>query len=185
MNSRFELEPLRARIDPHPRRAAVAVVLRRNQDDPEVLLMKRAEAPGDRWSGHVSFPGGREEPADDSMFVTAVRETREEVGLDLLQAARPLGRLTTTNTRPRTPVRPLVIVPYVFELQKPVTLELNAEAQEAFWLPLGAAFTGQFDGIHPYRMGPVRMNFPCFHYAGKTIWGLTYKMLMDLKARQT
>ncbi len=185
MDHLFRLDPLRASIDAHPRRAAVAVVLRGTNEGPEVLLMKRAEHPGDRWSGHVSFPGGREEPDDPTMFDTAVRETREEVGIDLLATSRPLGRLQTTDTRPRTPIRPLVIIPFVFELAGPVTLQPNAEVQECFWLPLEPAFRGEFDGVHPYQLGPVRMKLPCWHHAGKTIWGLTYKMLLDLQARQT
>lgn len=77
----------------HARRAAVAAVLRFDRGRPEVLLMKRAEHPGDRWSGHVSFPGGREEDHDPDLLTTALRETHEELGLDLDASARLLGRL--------------------------------------------------------------------------------------------
>jgi len=147
--------------------------------------MKRAEFPGDRWSGHVSFPGGSEESVDRDMFSTAVRETREEVGLDLLTQARPLGRLNTTNTRARSPIRPLMIVPFVFELQQPVTLRLSAEAVESFWLPLDPAFSGSFDETYHHPFGPVRMKFPSWHYQGKVVWGLTYNMLQDLRGRKT
>lgn len=59
-----------------------------NQDwvkhgEPEVLFIKRASRVGDRWTGHVAFPGGRRDPEDADDFAAAVRETSEEVGIDL------------------------------------------------------------------------------------------------------
>ena len=53
------------------------------QGDPEVLFIKRSARQGDRWSGHVALPGGRRDPTDKDDVAAAVRETREEVGLDL------------------------------------------------------------------------------------------------------
>ncbi|KAG5458036.1 MAG: hypothetical protein BJ554DRAFT_1822 [Olpidium bornovanus] len=49
---------------------------------PEILFIKRATRAGDRWSGHVAFPGGKQEPSETARQ-TAERETREELGLDL------------------------------------------------------------------------------------------------------
>ena len=63
-------------------RAAVAVVLH-DEASPRVLLMKRAERHGDPWSGHISLPGGRYQASDGDLRVTAIRETREELGIDL------------------------------------------------------------------------------------------------------
>ena len=54
--------------------------------DPEILFIKRAGRVGDRWSGHVALPGGRRDPPDVDDRAAAIRETKEEVGLDL---ARP------------------------------------------------------------------------------------------------
>jgi 8-oxo-dGTP pyrophosphatase MutT (NUDIX family) len=51
--------------------------------DPEILFIKRAGRVGDRWSGHVALPGGRRDPPDADDRAAAIRETREEVGLDL------------------------------------------------------------------------------------------------------
>ena len=51
--------------------------------DLEVLFIKRAARSGDRWTGHIALPGGKREPSDPDDRTTAIRETEEEVGLDL------------------------------------------------------------------------------------------------------
>ena len=55
--------------------------------DPEILFIRRAARQGDRWTGHVAFPGGKRDPDDASDRAAAERETREEVGLDLATTA--------------------------------------------------------------------------------------------------
>lgn len=62
--------------------------------DPEVLFIKRAARPGDRWTSHVALPGGRRDPEDQDDHAAAVRECLEEVGLDLSpQNAISVGNL--------------------------------------------------------------------------------------------
>lgn len=53
------------------------------QGEPEVLFIKRASRSGDRWTGHIAFPGGGREEKDEDDCATSVRETHEEIGLDL------------------------------------------------------------------------------------------------------
>src|SRR5829696_8692147 len=65
------------------RRAAVALVLRRNLSEAEMLVIKRSVSERDHWSGHLALPGGRVEEGDASLLAAAVRETLEEVGVDL------------------------------------------------------------------------------------------------------
>lgn len=50
---------------------------------PELLYIKRATRSSDKWSAHVAFPGGRQDETDEDSLYTAMRETWEEVGLDL------------------------------------------------------------------------------------------------------
>ena len=53
------------------------------QGEPEILFIKRASRSGDRWTGHVAFPGGGRESVDKDDCATSIRETKEEIGLDL------------------------------------------------------------------------------------------------------
>lgn len=168
----------------HPalRRAAVALVLRVGADAGgglEVLLVKRAEYPGDPWSGHVAFPGGRREPGDPDLWHTAARETREETGLDLLGAGHPLG--TLDELHPRTPVLPPIVVrPYVAVTTAAPgddALVLSDELAGAFWVPL-AHFA--MPGVSAERVVEVhgaQRTVSSYGWAGHTVWGLTERIL--------
>jgi ADP-ribose pyrophosphatase YjhB (NUDIX family) len=95
-----------------PRRAAVALVLRGGTEGPELLVIKRSEAERDHWSGHLALPGGRAEPEDESLLATALRETFEEVGIDLRAGGEVLARLGTV--KPQSPYVPRIsVTPFV------------------------------------------------------------------------
>ncbi len=169
--------------DLHPaggRRAAVAALLRFDRGAPEVLLMKRIERDGDRWSGHVSFPGGNQHPDDPDLVATAVRETVEEVGIDLSSAGRLLGRLDSVIPLSRTGPVPMTVTPFVFELTTEVDPVPGDEAESVFWLPLDRVLAGELDSEFEYLYGPQPMMLPCWRFDGYVVWGLTYRLLRDL-----
>lgn len=180
---RFEQRLARLRVDDPrtaDRRSAVAALLRFERGAPEVLLMKRVERAEDRWSGHISLPGGRESPADPDLLATAVRETREEVGVDLHAGARLIGRLEPLQAVARGYIEPMIIAPFVFLQTGPVTVELGDEAQDAFWFPLDRAASGELADEFRYVLGSETRILPSWRYQGHVIWGLTYRMLDDL-----
>ena len=161
-------------------RSAVAILLRYHRAAPEILLMKRAERSGDRWSGQVSLPGGRESPGDADLHATAVRETHEEVGLDLHAMAWPIGHLDTIQARARDGMQPLTITPFVFVQTEEAPVVLNHEATAAFWLPVDRVLAGELAALYDYHhAGPEVLKLPCWHYDGQVIWGLTYRILND------
>lgn len=162
------------------RRSAVACILRYERAAPDVLLMKRAERPGDRWSGQVSFPGGREEDTDPELRATAIRETREEVGVDLQANSRFIGRLDTIRARAKGGFLPLTVTPFVFVKERPFDLQLNREADAAFWLPLDQVAAGELASEYRYKVGPAVMKLPSWRYREHVVWGLTHKMLNHL-----
>jgi 8-oxo-dGTP pyrophosphatase MutT (NUDIX family) len=158
------------------RRAAVSVVLHDAPAGPEVLLMKRAERVGDPWSGHISLPGGRHEPYDPDLLATAIRETHEELQIDLA-TTRYLGQLDPLHPRSAGP-NGIEVTPFVFTTETALATTCGAEALSAFWLPLEMATSGELDGTHTYPGST--MSFPSWTYEGHVIWGLTLRILIDV-----
>ncbi len=163
-------------------RAAVATILREAAHGPEVLLIRRAEHPRDPWSGHMAFPGGREDPGDLDLLSTAVRETLEEVALDLTRSARLLGRLDDIPAISRGKRTGMSIAPFVFELTTHVVLTPNYEVAEALWAPLVPLMRGDLLTTIPYELEGRSLELPAHNYEGRIVWGLTFKMLDGLFA---
>ena len=76
---------------PDAKPAAVALVLLEGPEGLEILLIRRAERVDDPWSGQIAFPGGRYDVGDRDLETTAIRETREETGVDLSRAGHSSG----------------------------------------------------------------------------------------------
>jgi 8-oxo-dGTP pyrophosphatase MutT (NUDIX family) len=159
---------------PEARPAAVALILI-ERAGLEALFIKRATRPGDPWSGQVAFPGGRHEPTDVDLRVTAIRETREETGVELA-GAEPLGVLD--DLYPRTPTLPPVRVrPFVFGLSGAPPLVPSAEVDRAFWLPLNRlGDPGVRREVKLWLRGEERI-FPAYDLGEDVIWGMTERIL--------
>lgn len=100
------------------------------QGDPEVLFIKRAKRNGDRWSSHISLPGGKREPDDQSDRVTAERETGEETGLEL-----DVDHCLYIGTLPERTIRTAWDnVPYVFT--HPIIRSITNDADSWYFAPL-------------------------------------------------
>jgi 8-oxo-dGTP pyrophosphatase MutT (NUDIX family) len=168
---------------PAPGRAAVAIVLRDVEDGPQVLLIRRAEHVGDPWSGHMAFPGGREDPEDESLLATAIRETREELALDLGTSGRLLGRLSDLPAVARGRRVGITITPFVFELTSAVVLAYRTEeVAEAIWVPLDPLMHGRLRTTFAHDRDGERTLSPAHDVDGRIVWGLTYRMLESLFA---
>jgi 8-oxo-dGTP pyrophosphatase MutT (NUDIX family) len=173
--------PAVADAAPEIRRAAVAIILRPTAEDLELLLIQRAEFPGDPWSGQVAFPGGRHDASDPSLVHTAMRETREETGLDLAAGGRLIGVLDELHPR-TTALPPIVVRPHVFGFASEPALTLSHEVAAAFWVPLRVlrdpATTQQSRIL-------VRGNWwkvSSLVVEGRVIWGMTEQMLRQVLA---
>lgn len=161
---------------PGARRAAVAVIL---DDTGAVLLQRRAARAGDRWSSHVSLPGGMAQAGDRSLLDTALRETREEIGVELSPSS-VVGALDELRAVANASLRPMSIAPFVLRIEGRPATTPGPEVVSTFWLPLDRAATGALDGHVHWPVLGLRWRFPCWRWEGHEIWGLTYKTLRAL-----
>lgn len=189
MNAHEPFQPLHSRLAKKTPAAApsagtietsVALMLAPGPRGLEALFIRRAVRAGDPWSGHIGLPGGRREAADADLLQTAIRETREEIGVDLPPSAL-LGALD--DLAPSLPgSAPLMIRPFVFGLPSRPEAGVSEEVAGSYWVEL--------DSLHAARATAkvaVRERFfdvPCFRVPqlpeGLVVWGLTYRILTGL-----
>jgi 8-oxo-dGTP pyrophosphatase MutT (NUDIX family) len=161
-------------------RAAVAVILRDTLSGFEVLFIRRADHEGDPWSGQMGFPGGRAEPGE-GLAATAVRETREETGIDLALGGEPVGELDEVRAMARMRPMDLAISPFVFRLRGPVETALSEEVRSLHWVPLDDALRPDAQSTMEYVYQGTTLEFPCLRVEGLVIWGLTYRMFTSFQ----
>lgn len=126
-------------------------------------------------SGQVSFPGGRAEPQDPSAEFTALREAREEIGL-APERVEIIGRLPDYRTRTGFRVAPVVGL-----VTPPLVLTPDPnEVEEIFEVPLHFLLDPANRQRHTREWQGRTVGFYVFEHGGRTIWGATAAMLVNL-----
>ena len=161
--------------------AAVALILRETRGgDLELLFIERAARATDPWSGQIAFPGGRREATDGTLEDTAVRETREEVGLDLRHDGAIVGALD--ELRPRTVVLPPVIVrPFVATAHAEARVASVGEVAGFFWAPLDAILDPAAAVEREIVARGTAAVRPAIVCQGHVIWGMTERIIRQFE----
>lgn len=167
--------PLAVPLDPKPAAVLVPIVLR--DPEPAVLLTERA-AGLRQHSGQIAFPGGRVDPEDGSVLAAALREAREEIGLDE-RFVRPLGYLDPYLSNSN-----YLVTPVVAEIAPGYTLDLNAEeVAAAFEVPLSFLMDRANHQLHSREWkGRVRRYY-AMPYGDRYIWGVTAGIIRNMYER--
>jgi 8-oxo-dGTP pyrophosphatase MutT (NUDIX family) len=170
----------------------------------EVLFIRRAHNPKDRWSGQVAFPGGRH-AFEELDLDCAIREVQEEVGLDLASGDGRFQLLGRLPDRIVHTAKPFVVASFVFLQLDTAPTELRLaekEVADAFWAST-TLLTGTNSrlaqlilNISTFQLPPKAQRlasllqvhtlyFPCLYLREKgdpafACWGLTLGIVSDL-----
>lgn len=162
--------------------SAVLLMLRESETGFRIWFIRRTEHPGDPFSGHVAFPGGKRKDEDGTLADTAVREVSEELGFDASRGAEILGEMDFV--RPLTPsVRRYAVKPFVAVLGGETEFSPNYEVAECFSAPVSHLLDGKNRDVRKRNRGGAAVDDYVFVYENRIIWGLTGRILNEFLAR--
>ncbi|MCX6394814.1 MAG: CoA pyrophosphatase [Solirubrobacterales bacterium] len=166
-------------LDLEPPAAVESAVLVPLTDDNGVLsvILTRRRDDLRHHAGEYSFPGGRRDPGEENLLVTALRETHEEIGIpptqvQLIGALQPTATIATGFS-----VHPFVgVVPTGTAL-----IAAPDEVAEILLVPLADLIAGADRAVMKRR--DLAFRTAVFPLDDRVIWGATARILFDLLAR--
>ena len=164
-------------IEKTSRKGAVNIVLFIRNDQLLFPLIKRTIGTGVH-SGQISLPGGRFDQNDKDFQETALRETKEEIGLELHEK-QVLGKLTELYIPPSN----FLITPFVSLFDNiPAYCTQTSEVENIIECSLfelmnqEIAYTTEISS--KYRMGT---KIPYFSIRDEKVWGATAMVLNEFR----
>ena len=156
------------------KKAGVLILLIKDNDDEEykILFTKRSEQLKTH-SGEVSFPGGKWEEGDLNLYQTALRESNEEINLDMENVTK-LGPLNFLLSRHKIEVNPFV--GYLNQFQD---FKGNFEIDEIFTVPISFLMNEENIEYKEFNRKDLKVYIPSWVYNGNRIWGLTAMIAAD------
>ena len=124
-------------------------------------------------AGEISFPGGKFDPNDFDLLETALRETREEIGLRLSknQVIGQLEPVVTLNSG-------FTILPFVSIVDEIMPLSANSEVEKILHIPLESFLKTMADDPNPIHKRIQEMH--TFEYQNKIVWGASARILKQI-----
>lgn len=159
--------------------SAVLAPLVEISGETHVLFIKRPETMSTH-KGEIAYPGGKRDPVvDPDLLATALRETREEIGLDpaVVEVVARLSGVATAASR-------FTITPFVGFLSHMPELRHNpAEVVRVLEVPLSELLDPAI--YHEERWDGFQRDMSVYFYelADETLWGATARILTDLLTR--
>lgn len=161
-----------------PFTGAVLLLLYPGKDDELVIPLTVRTQNVAVHKGQVSFPGGAREPQDDSLFHTALRETREELGLHGGDV-RVMGALTPLYIEPSN----FCVHPFVaWQPYRPSFVPEAMEVSEVLEVPISHFLDEKNIAVEEWFIEGAMRRIPYFGVFGHKVWGATAIILSEFVA---
>ncbi len=169
--------PFRTAVLSSAKPSGVLILLYPYKEDIYIVLMKRPDYTGVH-SGQISLPGGKFEKTDRDLIETAVREAKEEVGIDP-SAVNIIGTLTPLYIPPSN----YIVTPVVaWSDSRPEFKKEPREVDEIIEVSLSDFLDDKHMQTKRIKlfMG-LSADFPCYYIDRNIIWGATAMMLSEFR----
>ena len=156
------------------RPAAVLLPIIEHDDQLSMLFTVRSKHLK-HHAGQVSFPGGKQETSDNSLLATALRETREEIGLpeDCVEVIGNLPRYRTISR--------YEVLPFIGFITPPLNLILDKnEVDSVFEVPLAHLLDQKNHLIHWVKRKDQQHPVYFIPWQENNIWGATAAFVRTL-----
>ena len=152
--------------------ASVLIII---YDDPPKILMTKKPSTMVQHGGEISFPGGKLTDSDNNLLETALRETKEETGLDISRnnIIGQLEQVTTLNSG-------FTILPFVCILDCITNLVANSEVESFLQIPLPPFLDTLENDMDPEHNSIQEMYL--FTFEKNLIWGASARMLKQINS---
>ena len=157
----------------HKKAGVLILLLKEDKDAEYKIVFTKRSTKLKTHSGEVSFPGGKWEEADNSLYETALRESNEEINLNIENVTK-LGNLNFLLSRHKIEVNP-----YVGYLNKFQEFEGNFEIEEIFTVPISFLSDSKNVTYKEFNRKDLKVYIPSWVYNGNRIWGLTAMITAD------
>ncbi|MFL2791141.1 MAG: CoA pyrophosphatase [Paracoccaceae bacterium] len=154
--------------------AAVLIPIVERNNGLKVILTKRSNNLK-QHPGQVSFPGGKSEKTDKSLVATALRETREEIGINN-KNVEILGQLSKHVT-----ITGFKITPFIGKIRTGFSTKIQtSEVSEIFEVPLSYLSNPKNFRVESVKWKGKKRFFYSIPYGPYYIWGATARILKNL-----
>ena len=140
--------------------------------DPFVIMTEKAKTLKVH-AGEIAFPGGKWCAKDKDLLETAIRETKEELCLDVSKkdVVGQLDNVITLNSKYK-------ITPFIAILETIPSLKANSEVESILHIPLVSFLNTMAEDNHPEHRSIKEMY--TFRFEKYNVWGASARMLKQI-----
>lgn len=140
--------------------------------NPDIIMTERPKTML-HHAGEISFPGGMWKKNDSDLLATALRETREEIGVEISrsQVIGQLRPVTTLNSG-------FTISPFITIQEKALSIKPNSEIESILMIPMIPLLKTMDNDKDPAHKSIMEMH--TFKFQNHLIWGASARMLKQI-----